>query len=644
MEIGAYVLETRLAVGGTAEVYLAHRSGATRGPRVVVKRPLPDFLADEEGRAMFLEEGRLQATIDHPNVVRVIDRGASAEGEPFLVLEHVDGLDLFRLLRRARLDGRPLAAGLASYVGREVALGLAAVHEATMVHRDVTPSNVYLGRDGTVKLGDFGIALGERARTLRAASAVLKGKYAYLAPEQVSAEPFDGRADIFSLATVIAEMVLGEPLWPGGGQLAVLLAIRDCRLDPLHAIKSRLPPALYGALVRALARDPAARFPDAQSFAAALDPLAPPEAPRDLSVLVQQAMAARSEASIAAVRIEDLPGAEEEMREERPTGEYSTLPSFARTARGELLGPWTFAALVEQIATGAIGRGDVVDYMGRGYRSIEEIDELARFLPAQTPATSDLQGPAPPDWVMELGGEGALGAMLALVETGGDGVLIADRGANERSGERGSRKELYVEGGKLHHVASTNASELLGEYLVRRGKLSRSELDMALAVLPRNQGRMGDTLISLGLVSSVDVFQAIREQGRDRVADLFMWRQGRAAFYRGQRAARVEFPLDIDLPSLIVAGMEAAVPGETALEKYRTHLHDMVGPGPRDRARLAAVRWPPQVAAVEALARRPRRLSELLSDATRGGQNTAGSVLRVLEILIAARLVAITPR
>ena len=167
---------------------------------------------------------------------------------------------------------------------------------------------------------------------------------------------------------------------------------------------------------------------------------------------------------------------------------------------------------------------------------------------------------------------------------------------------------------------------------------------MALAVLPRNQGRMGDTLISLGLVSSVDVFQAIREQGRDRVADIFMWKQGRAAYYSNQRAARVEFPLDIDLPSLVAFGMEAAIPGETALEKYRGRLHDTIGPGPRDRPKLASTRWPPQVSAVEVLARRSRRLSELLSDATRGGQNTAGSVLRIVEVLVAARMVSLTPR
>jgi len=164
---------------------------------------------------------------------------------------------------------------------------------------------------------------------------------------------------------------------------------------------------------------------------------------------------------------------------------------------------------------------------------------------------------------------------------------------------------------------------------------------MALAVLPRNQGRMGDTLISLGLVSSVDIFQAIREQGRDRVADLFMWTSGRASFYGGQAAAHVEFPLDLDLPGLLLAGMEAALPGETALERYRGRLHDVVGPGTRERLGLAALRWPPQIAAIEALARRPRRLSELLSDATRGGQTTAGTVLRVLDILLAAKLLSL---
>ena len=113
--------------------------------------------------------------------------------------------------------------------------------------------------------------------------------------------------------------------------------------------------------------------------------------------------------------------------------------------------------------------------------------------------------------------------VLAQRETG---VLFAERADDSTAGGDGARKELYFVAGKLHHVASSNASELLGEYLVRRGKLEREELDLALAVLPRYGGRMGDTLISMGLVGPVDIFRAIREQGRDRVADLFLWRSG----------------------------------------------------------------------------------------------------------------------
>src|SRR5262249_18000860 len=148
-----------------------------------------------------------------------------------------------------------------------------------IIHRDVTPSNLYLSRNGRVKLGDFGIARSTTRSTLRSEqSAVLKGKFAYLAPEQVAGEGFDHRADLFSMASVLAEMLLGKPLFPGGGQLAVLLAIRDCRIDALTEIKSRLPTGLYEVLQKALARDPAKRFQNAADFARALASFLPPEA------------------------------------------------------------------------------------------------------------------------------------------------------------------------------------------------------------------------------------------------------------------------------------------------------------------------------------------------------------------------------
>ena len=132
-----------------------------------------------------------------------------------------------------------------------------------IIHRDVTPSNIYLPSDGRVKLGDFGIARSASRSTLSEAGATLKGKFAYLAPEQVAGEPFDQRADLFAMAVVLAEMLLGRPLFAGSGQLAVLLAIRDCRIDPLRAARGTLPAGLFEVIERALARDPGNRFPTA---------------------------------------------------------------------------------------------------------------------------------------------------------------------------------------------------------------------------------------------------------------------------------------------------------------------------------------------------------------------------------------------
>jgi serine/threonine-protein kinase len=232
--------------------------------------------------------------------------------------------------------------------------------------------------------------------------------------------------------------------------------------------------------------------------------------------------------------------------------------------------------------------------------------------------------------------------VLALRETG---VLFAERA--DESGAS-ARKELYFVAGKLHHVASSNASELLGEYLVRRGKLDREELDLALAVLPRYGGRMGDTLISMGLVGPVDIFRAIREQGRDRVADLFLWKSGTVTFYRGQTAPPVEFPLDLELPTLMLAGLEAAKPGDSPMEEHRNHLDRQIVAGRRkdqgeELSMLENVIWPPLVARALALVKQPISLRDVLKGAARAGGISAGEILRALEILHTAGLVSWVP-
>ncbi len=665
LRFGPYVLDTRIAVGGTAEVYLAHPTDPRAEPqRLVVKRLLPHFSQDEEGRTMFEREAALHAAVQHDNVVTVFGAGTSEQGEPYLAMEYVDGCDCYRLLRRLKQEGHEMPCGLAVFIACEVLRGLDCVHGAIdpngtplgIIHRDVTPSNLYLSREGQVKLGDFGIARSTTRSTLRSEqSAVLKGKFAYLAPEQVAGEAFDHRADLFSLGTVLGEMLLGKPLFPGSGQLAVLLAIRDCRIDLLTEIKGNLPPGLYDVLKKALSRDPARRYQTATAFAAALEPFEPDEgsAKSELAARIAWLISNPSTDAMAAVRetikktIKASPAKESTAQKsveleldldpddqspfERKTGEYGQLPSFVETASGTRHGPWTFARLIEACVTGTIGPGDRVDYMGRGVKPLEEIEELSRFLPPASATTNKLPGPGKPDFSDELAPTTMLSALVRVLEHQMTGVLFAERAGGEDS--NGARKELYFLEGKLHHVASSDASELLGEYLVRRGKLARDELDLALAVLPRYDGRMGDTLISLGLVGPVDIFRAIRDQGRDRVADLFLWRGGTLSFYKGQTAPHVEFPLDLDLPTLMLAGLESALPAESPVDRYRDRLDSVVVP---NKTRLADVTWPPTAQRVLTLLNSPKPLRDVLKSAARGGGSSAGDTLRALEILLAA--------
>lgn len=670
---GPFLLDERIAVGGTAEVYLARPAEAGTGlpPRLVVKRLLPHFAMDAEGRTMFQREARLHVAVTHANVVTVFHAGEDQRGEPYLAMEYIDGVDGYRLLRKLRQSSQLLPVGVAVHIAREVLLALASVHEALdptrgkplgIVHRDVSPSNIYMSVDGGVKLGDFGIARSTTRTTLRSeAGQVLKGKFAYLAPEQVAGEPSDHRADLFSLAVVLSEMLLNEQLFPGAGQLAILLAIRDCKIDALTAIRDRLPDGLYDVLARALDRDPGARYQTARELNDALAPFASAREPArtEIAARVQWVRTSQSGDGFVAIResVKQLRAASPETEPpptpvvpvdvdddafdalDGKTGEYAALPSFVLTRSGERHGPWTFARLMEALATGQLERGDKVDFVGRGFKPVEEIDEFARFLPAPTATTNPLVGPGAPDFVDVISAGAMLGTLMRVLAGRETGVLFAERPGG--AGDPLGKKEVYFVEGRLHHVASSNASELLGEYLVRREKLSREELDLALAVLPRYGGRMGDTLISMGLVGAVDVFRAIREQGRDRVADLFAWGEGTMHYYRDKTLPQVEFPLDLELSWLMLAGLEAAKPGDTPLEEYRDALDDVLAPAEPEGAlaALADHTWPSMVARVRSLLTQPRPLREVLKAAARAGGMTVGDVLRAIEILLAAGVV-----
>ena len=602
---GPFVLERRIAVGGSAEVFLARpKLGIVPAPRLVVKKLLR--AAREGGDFDALErEAELHRAVIHPNVVTVFGAGMVAD-EPYLAMEYVEGVDLYRLLRRAEAEQRKFPAGLAAFIARRVASALSAVHTAHdhegnalhIVHRDVTPSNIYLSIDGQIKLGDFGIARFEQRVKPAQPSIGLKGKFGYLAPEQVAGEPFDHRADLFALTAVFGEMLIGERIFPGSGQLAVLLAIRDVNIGPLRQAAEALPAGLLALCEKGLARDPDARFEDAEALARAFEPFERPSVAelqktlaewvnwaRDSSQLarqiegqvrdsVQRMRAARAHSSgrMAAVQPEAAPRA----TDPSPSSSLSNV----RRGDGQIQIGIPFAKLIEMIATGDLSGDDEVSLMGADFRFIRDVDELGRhLLPSTTATTSRLFEPGIPDYQVLLRDTQMLEVLSHMRQKSESGAMFVERASTSGNAHR---KEIYFDKGRLLHVASSEREELLGEYLVRRGRLTREQLEQALGTLSNYGGRLGDTLIGIGMVDAVDVFRAIRDQGRDRVAALCGWAEGLVTFYRGTAPQRVEFPLDLDLASPMMAGAIVRSKGEP--QKLLPRGTRLVLPGPRAEA------------------------------------------------------------
>jgi len=237
---GRYTLIERLAVGGMAEVFRAKIVSSHGFEKIlVVKRILPHLAADRTFVSMFIDEAKLTAQLTHPKIVQVLDFGEIA-GQYFIALEYIDGCDALALLRACAQRRIRVPLHLGAYLVGEVLDALDYAHNARdmegrpmhLVHRDISPSNVFISRRGDVKLGDFGIAHADE-RESKTQAGTLKGKYGYMSPEQVTGAALDGRADLFAVGIVLAETFMGRRLFTARNDLDVLLMVRDGRLDRL---------------------------------------------------------------------------------------------------------------------------------------------------------------------------------------------------------------------------------------------------------------------------------------------------------------------------------------------------------------------------------------------------------------------------
>jgi eukaryotic-like serine/threonine-protein kinase len=275
--LGSYQLLSQLAVGGMAEIYIARTHGVGGFEKLVALKVIhPNFSADPEFVQMLVDEAKLSVQLTHANIVQTFDLGRVDE-QYYIAMELIDGIDLYKLLRRASEREIDFPFEVAAFIGAEVAQGLDYAHRKRdargrplkIVHRDVSPQNVLVSFDGEVKIVDFGIAKAA-LRGQQTAAGVIKGKYYYMSPEQAWGDPIDARTDIFSAGILLYEMLVGQMLYMEEDLERLLDVVRKAQIAPPSAHRAGVPAALEQIVMRCLKKRADDRWPTAGELGQAL--------------------------------------------------------------------------------------------------------------------------------------------------------------------------------------------------------------------------------------------------------------------------------------------------------------------------------------------------------------------------------------
>jgi serine/threonine protein kinase len=268
-----YTILRKIADGGTAEIFLAKQHGAQGFEKtVVLKRIFTTFYADPQFRHMLVDEAHVAMSLNHSNIVQVLDLGES-EGRYFLAMELVDGWTLDRILKRSKAAGVPIPPALALYVTAEICRALAYAHNKKrsdgnplgIVHRDVSPHNVLLSEQGEVKLTDFGIAKAQN-KTEKSLGNLIKGKVAFMSPEQASGGELDARSDLFSVGTMLYAMITRRHPFDAPTDYETLMLVKNGDYLPPETARPGLNPELYRAIRKAMGKTPADRYQKAEEM------------------------------------------------------------------------------------------------------------------------------------------------------------------------------------------------------------------------------------------------------------------------------------------------------------------------------------------------------------------------------------------
>lgn len=647
--LGDYELVRRIATGGMAEVYEARREGP-RGfnKRVALKRILPQLAMDDRLVRMFCAEARVHAALAHPNLVSVLDFG-EADGELFLVMEYVDGVALSDVLRAVNARRRAVELGPALHIAREVAAGLSHAHEYRdesdaplgVVHRDVAPNNILLGRLGEVKLTDFGIVHSAWS-DVRTAPGELRGKIGYVSPEQAQGRGVAAQSDLFSLGVVLAEMLLGAPLIAGTTELELLQNLQRRSWAGLDTLRKKLSPDVLQLLEQLLAASPRERPLSAALTVSRLDALASAHGVRcsahELAAWLADLGVVRLESAVRvsvpqrppplparaeqATLVDDQPPesprappkasvATRAANEKPAPSAASTLRYRLRRPGGEVVGPLSLGSVLSLLAT---ARAGLDSELGRGdgpFLKLSSAFELTRL--AARPLYRFFEPVALLASERHPVERGSLAAqLLGLSLSRRTGLLVHRVGTEQH--------RVYWEDGAPTVSASTDPSELLGNQLVRAGLVTQTDLERVLESGYRSGCGVGESLVRAGLISEDELRRSIGEQRIRRLGAVCRASGGELFFVDGAQAGEKVLSVSQKPLAPLVEALRAGYAEAELLQLLSGLSHTAVSPAPACAVLRAALCLAPDETYAFELCARGVKLGLVLREARARGQ------------------------
>ncbi len=564
-QLGQYVVGEPIAEGGMAQVYHAECLMPGRyNARIVLKRMHKRLSEDISFVNMFVEEARILSKLDHPNIVQLFDFEATSDGL-YIILELVEGPDLLSILRGGARRKTSMPQEIAVYICCHILEALDHAHNMEVqgrplgiVHQDVSPGNVLISKHGRVKLADFGIAKandrqqGEGAGTLR-------GKYGYMSPEQLEGKDLDGRSDVFSVAIVLAELLMSKRLFSATNPLDVLLMVRNVDLIRLEKNNSHIDPQLLLILGKGLQRNREERYLGAAEFREELSEWLSSGKQRTSAAVLQKYIAELEKGGFIAPPKQG----------EKPSSitlSGATTQARSRAARG--------AALLGQKAF-ELGPSGGQDLMALGAAGVTSINSRPEVLVAMDKASKKSGTALPPLTAAEALAAGS-GELLTLMPMD----LVGAIGASMRTGlltlERDDiLKEAYFRSGDPVFVGSNDLQERFGNFLIDRGLLTAKELEGALVAMPHFGGRLGQALVGLNLLKPVDAINLLAEQVGEKLLRACCWDYGRFVWEEGKSNPHESISLRLSSSTIVARGVRAL-----SVERLSVWIQPRLGEAP----------------------------------------------------------------